>query len=294
MTWILLSLFSALFLGLYDLAKKHAVTDNAVLPVLFFSNLASALVWLGLMAAGPTLPPMAQVQPLDPLQHLQLFAKSALVGSSWICAYFSLKHLPVSLVAPIGATGPTWTALGAVLLFAERPTGQQWLGVAITLVSFFGLSLAGRKEGISFHRNRWVVLVITATILGAASGLYDKFLLSDGRFSPATVQAWFSIYLTIFFAPLLLAWHRRLWPRSPFRWRWSIPCIGLLLLIADFAYFTALTDPDALVSIVASLRRGAVLVTFAGGIWLLGERNPWAKLPATLGLILGIVTIVTG
>ncbi|MFW6354456.1 MAG: EamA family transporter, partial [Verrucomicrobiota bacterium] len=234
MTWIVLSLVSALVLGLYDLAKKHAVADNAVLPVLFFSNLASALVWLGLMAAEPFLPAAAQVQPLGGFEHLQLFAKAALVGSSWICAYFALKHLPVSIVGPIRATGPAWTIVGAVLLFAERPSGQQWFGMALTLVSFVGLSFAGRKEGIRFHRDGWVGLVIVATLLGAASGLYDKFLLGSGRFSPATVQAWFSIYLTVFFAPLAYGWKRQWWPRSPFRWRWSIPGIGLLLLVADF------------------------------------------------------------
>jgi hypothetical protein len=41
MSWVLLSICSALFLGFYDLAKKHAVRDNAVLPVLFFGILTS-------------------------------------------------------------------------------------------------------------------------------------------------------------------------------------------------------------------------------------------------------------
>ena len=39
MTWIVASLVSALFLGVYDLCIKHAIRDNAVLPVLFFSTL---------------------------------------------------------------------------------------------------------------------------------------------------------------------------------------------------------------------------------------------------------------
>jgi hypothetical protein len=42
MTWITLSIFSALLLGLYDLAKKSALRDNAVLPVLFFGIVTSA------------------------------------------------------------------------------------------------------------------------------------------------------------------------------------------------------------------------------------------------------------
>ena len=50
MPWIAASLVSAFFLGCYDLCIKHAVRDNAVLPVLFFANLSSASVWLLLMA----------------------------------------------------------------------------------------------------------------------------------------------------------------------------------------------------------------------------------------------------
>jgi len=294
MVWIFLSLLSAIVLGFYDLSKKHAVADNAVLPVLFLSNLASALVWLGLMAAGRHLPPALQVSALSGTDHMLLFAKSALVGTSWVFSYFALKHLPVSLVGPIRATGPVWTLIGAVLLFAERPSGQQWLGIAITLVGFFSLSIAGRREGIRFHRNRWVFFIIAGTLLGACSGLYDKFLLGSGRFSPATVQAWFSFYLVIFFSPLAWGWKQQWWPRGRFTWRWSIPCIGLLLLVADFAYFRALSDPDALVSVVSSLRRGAVLVTFIGGFVFFRELNPRAKLPGTLAVLAGILTIVTG
>lgn len=46
MTWITLSIFSAVLLGFYDLAKKSALRDNAGLPVLFFGILTSACVWL--------------------------------------------------------------------------------------------------------------------------------------------------------------------------------------------------------------------------------------------------------
>ena len=38
MHWIAASLLSALFLGFYELGTKHAVRDNAVLPVLFLAN----------------------------------------------------------------------------------------------------------------------------------------------------------------------------------------------------------------------------------------------------------------
>lgn len=297
MDWVVLALLSAFFLGCYDLGTKHAVRDNAVLPVLFLANLCSATVWLGLMAVdrhGGGLPALFQVAPLTPFQHLQLFLKSLIVGASWVCSYFALKHLPLSLAAPIRATGPMWTLFGALLLLAERPSGLELLGVAITLASFVGLSFAGAKEGIHFHRNKWIWLLVGGTLLGATSGLYDRFLLHREGFTAATVQAWFAIYLALLFFPLALGWKLRLWPRNTFQWRASILVISFGLLVADFLYFHALRDPEALVSLVSSLRRGSTLVAFAGGLWLFGEKHGLRKLPAVLGVLTGIALTLLG
>ncbi|HXB58030.1 MAG TPA: hypothetical protein VNU95_00595, partial [Candidatus Acidoferrales bacterium] len=45
MNWVYEILASAVFLGIYDLCTKHAVRENAVTPVLFFSTLTGATVW---------------------------------------------------------------------------------------------------------------------------------------------------------------------------------------------------------------------------------------------------------
>lgn len=297
MHWIVASLLSAFFLGWYELSGKHAVRENAVLPVLFFTNLCSAAVWLvamALPAAFPNFPPTLLVSPLSFGQHLQLLLKSAIVAASWSCSYFALKHLPVTLVSPIRATGPVWTLVGALIFLAERPSLIEGLGVVITLVSFFGLSAAGAREGIHFGSNRWIWFLIAGTLLNAVSALYDKFLLGQQGFSAATVQAWFSIYLALLFFPLAIGWKYRWWPRHEFHWRWSIVFMSLALLIADFVYFNALRDPDALISLVSSFRRGSTLVAFAGGVLIFHEANWRQKLPAVIGVLIGIVLTVLG
>jgi drug/metabolite transporter (DMT)-like permease len=98
----------------------------------------------------------------------------------------------------------------------------------------------------------------------------------------------------VLFLPLAVGWKLRWWPRKEFHWRWSIPLVSLGLLLADFVYFNALRDPEALVSLVSSLRRGSTLVAFAGGLWLFKESHGWAKLPAVLGVLAGIVLTVMG
>ena len=70
--------------------------------------------------------------------------------------------------------------------------------------------------------------------------------------------------------------------------------VSVALLVADFIYFTALRHPDALVSLVSSFRRGSTLVAFAGGLWLFKEANGKQKLPAVIGVLIGIVLTVVG
>jgi uncharacterized membrane protein len=255
-------------------------------------------VWLVLLlvqAIHPgLLPPSLVTDALTWKQHLQLLLKSGIVAASWIGTYYALKHLPLSLGAPIRATSPLFTLVGAILILGERPTALETVGILTTLGSFVGLSVAGAREGVHFHRDKWVWLLVAGTLFGAVSSLYDKYLFSTLNFSVPTVQCWFQIYLLVFFAPFALGWKLRLWKRNEFRWRWSIPFIALSLLVADYLYFSALRDPHGLVSIVMSLRRASTLVAFAGGLYFFHELNGWKKLPAVAGILAGIILTLLG
>jgi len=299
MSWIALSIFSALLLGLYDLAKKHALRDNAVLPVLFFGIVTSGCVWLPFVLwshLSPESYPSAQflVQPLETHEHILLLLKSALVATSWIFGYFALKNLPLSIAGPIRATSPLWTILLAVFLMNESPNTWQWIGITIVLGAFYAFSFVGKLEGIHFTRNKWIGFMLAATLIGAFSAIYDKFLLQTALIEPATVQAWFSLYLIVVMAPFYVLWLRGAWPRGAFEWRWSIPLIGLLLLSADFLYFSAIAQEGALIAVISPVRRAAVIVTFLGGILLHKELNFKPKLVCIMFLLLGIVLMKMG
>jgi drug/metabolite transporter (DMT)-like permease len=269
-----------------------------VFPVLFLCNLCSALIWLTLMSVQSlhpgALPSNFAVAPLTGHQHLLLFAKSAMIAVGWVASYFAIKFLPVSIASPIRASGPLWSLVGAVIVLGERPTWLENIGVAITLVSFVGLSLAGRGEGVQFHRNKWVGWLFFGTLIMGLSTLYDKYLLGHLHLTTATVQAWFSIYLALIFFPLAVGWKLRWWPRNEFHWRWSVPMLSIVLLLSDFLYFESLRDPHVLVSLVASIRRGSTIVGFLGGLLFFGEKNGWQKLPAIIGILVGIVLTLLG
>jgi drug/metabolite transporter (DMT)-like permease len=294
-SWLVLTIGSALLLGFYDYFKKLALGGNAVIPVLFGSVAAGAVVWLPVVVwsalAPHTLPAAAlDVAGITGGSHLLLVAKAALVGASWLLGYYGIKSLPLSIASPIRATGPLWMIAFAVLLFHESPTPKQWLGVAVVLLSFFGFTVVGRREGIHFHRHTGVFFMIGATLLGATSSLYDKFLLQTAGLTPCQVQAWFTIYLSLLLVPALGFW-LRLKHRHSYRWHWAIPVIGITLLAADILYFSAIAQPGALISLISPVRRGSVAVSFLLGILVFREPQSGPKAGCVIGIITGVILL---
>lgn len=124
--------------------------------------------------------------------HKFILVKSLIVLSSWTFGYFGMKHLPLTIVGPINATRPVMTLVGALLIFGERLNVYQWIGVLLAIGSFFLLSRSGKKEGIDFTHNKWIAFIVLAAMLGAASGLYDKYLMK--QFNNMVIQSWYNIY----------------------------------------------------------------------------------------------------
>ena len=294
-SWLLLTIGSALMLGLYDYLKKSALTGNAVVPVLFGSVAAGALVWLPFviwsMLAPGTLPhPVLDVGGISAREHLLLGAKALIVGLSWVFGYLGMKTLPLSIASPVRATGPIWTIAFAVLCFGESPSARQWVGVLVILLAFFAFSAVGRREGIHFHRDRGIYFIVIATLLGAGSSLYDKHLLQAEHFLPGQVQAWFTIYTSLLLLPLMVWWWRTQ-DRQAFQWRLAIPGIGLALLAADLLYFSAIAQPGAMISLISPVRRASVVVSFLLGILVFGERQFRIKALCVVAIVSGLLLL---
>ena len=297
MMWALLAFVSAALLGCYDFFKKISLRDNSVVGVLFLNTLFSAILFLpfimlsraGVITAGPLYVPQAGVE-----THLLLLLKAVIVLSSWLCGYIGIKHLPITIVSPIQSTRPVLVLLGALLLFGEQLNGYQWMGVLLAILSVFLLSRSGKREGISFTHNRWVVFVALAALFGAVSALYDKFLMRS--LQPVLVQSWFNLYQCLLMA-LLLGVLNALSPAQRAKrvsWRWSIPMISLFLGAADFCYFTALAQDGALIAVVSMIRRGSVVVAFLFGALLLHEKNLKSKAVDLALILIGLFFLYLG
>lgn len=286
--WLSLAFLSAALLGLYDVAKKKSLSGNAVLPVLLLNTLFSSLLFLPAILSAELGLGWFDSTPLAASRgtaeaHALVAVKSVIVLTSWIFGYFGMKRLPLTIVGPVNATRPVLVLVGALAVFGERLNGFQWIGVALALTSLVLLSRSGRREGVDFRHNVWILCLAAAAVTGAASGLYDKYIMT--RLDPAFVQSWYNLYqLGMMAVVTALLWLPRR-AASPFRWSWAIPLISVFLSAADFAYFCALREPDAMISVVSMVRRGSVVVSFLCGALLFGERNLRAK-AVDLGFVL--------
>ena len=225
--------------------------------------------------------------------HKYILLKSFIVLSSWIFGYFGMKHLPLTIVGPINATRPVMVLIGALLVFGERLNLYQWIGVLLAVLSFFMLSRSGKKEGIDFKHNKWILFIVLAAVTGAISGLYDKYLMT--QLHPMLVQSWYNVYQVFIMCPIiLLLWYPQRKTSTPFRWEWTIVGISLFLCAADFVYFYALSYEDSMISIVSMVRRGSVVVSFLFGALFFHEKNLKSKAVDLVLVLIGMFFLYLG
>ena len=302
--WLILAFLSAAFLGIYDSLKKKALNANAVIPILFLNTLFSSLIFLPFIVLSSTTDVLQgtifQVGSGGWEAHRYIVLKAVIVLSSWVLGYFGMKHLPLTIVGPINATRPVMVLVGALLFFGERLNVWQWVGVMLAVVSFLLLSRSGKKEGIDFKHDHWIYMIVGAAVLGAVSGLYDKYLMapvSEGGvgLDRMMVQSWYNIYQCfLMLLMLMLLW----WPKrkhtTAFHWDWAILGVSLFLSTADFMYFYALSLPAAMISIVSMVRRGSVIVSFLCGALFFHEKNLRAKSVDLALVLLGMIFLYIG
>ena len=293
MDWLGWILASCVVLSLYDLSKKASVRENAVFPTLLGSTAAgwaavtAFLAWRGALGAALGTPPA----------HVALLLlKSCIVGASWTATYMALRTLPITFAAPIRATGPLWTLVGAVVLFAEVPTAVQAIGMALVVAGCVLFSRSAVKEGIDFWRSRAVLCAFLGTLLGSCSALYDKHLLKNLGIPTGTVLWWFMGGMCVIYAAAVLSTRAAGAQKSGgspvrFQWRWTIPLVGVLLALSDACYFNAVSVPGARISVLSMIRRSSVVLTFVLGGAVFHEANLRRKAIALAAVLAGVAIL---
>ena len=307
--WVLLAFISAFCLGFYDISKKIALRENSVVDVLTASVCISSCILAVPLLLSRLCPELMSdtllyVPDLDVRGHLLTIVKSVIVLSSWIFAYISLKHLPISVVSPWQATRPMWTLIGALVLFGERLNGWQWLGVLLAIGSIFVFSFATGKAGHSDHTSlaslrkepdaKYYICLALAIVIGSCSGLYDKYMMR--QYDHNAVQVYYTLYQAVMMVVFCFIHHKRHPSQPGFRIRGilAVALISIFLVVSDNVYMLALQDPASMIAVVSTIRRGGTVIGFAYGLLFLKEKDPVKKVLCMLGILAGLVCLAFG
>ena len=177
--WLWLSVFSALLLGVYDIAKKRALKRNGVYWILVGTTGLTSVFLSPFLSAGPF------------SDHLSLMLKAVLVSVSWVSGLKAMERLPLTTVSTIKASRPMFVVIFSIILFGERLNQWQWLGVAVVMAALFLSTRSRRHETDKENSMKGVMFMAVSVLSGAASALYDKYILQ--HMEPMFVQSWTNI-----------------------------------------------------------------------------------------------------
>jgi len=282
-TAVVLALLAALLFGLASylgpvLSRSHS--PSAVLAVGQVAAVGAAAVLL--LAGRAQLPDKGS---------LLLGVLAGIANGLALTAMFeSARFLPISVMAPIGATGGAVPVVVALLL-GERPHVLQLSGIPLAIVGV--VLVSARRAGRSGGGGRAALQPIGLWLAGLWAVFYGTFLslfaeASKGGRAWAVFDSRMALLVTALALPLLRGATLRL-PRS------AVPLAavnGLLILAGVLTY--GLATATGLVSVVSVLATLSPVVTVALAVVLLHERLARRQQVGLALAVAGVVLLAAG
>jgi bacterial/archaeal transporter family protein len=228
--------------------------------------------------------------------QVAIVPKSIAMTASWVFAYLAVKNVPISLAAPVRASGPIWTLLGGIAVLGEWLSAIQAVGLVVCVAAYWWFGAIGGRSGMD-RRTSWIagLLMLQATWLSAATTVYDKWLIASLGIDPWDVQTVSALQRAALAAAMFVIWRLRTrggtaMPRAPL----AVAIVGLAWVGAEAAHFAAIADEASSVTVLAVLRRVSLIVAVGVGALLFRESHLHEKVWATLFLIVGMTGLILG
>lgn len=195
----------------------------------------------------------------------------------------------------VRGTGPLFAIIGAYLLFGERFSGLQWLGVLVLLAGIYGLAVYNLRH-LTVGRETLKLALVLAVLTGLMVSSYTTYDAYGIRAStdPFTFLAWFFMFDGLFFMPTIAA----------FRYRAMIdpPALGPLMARGLIGGFIAILSFGGIilatrladVGQVAVLRETSTVFAALIGWVMLNERVGPRRLTLMALIALGAVIVQVG
>ncbi len=142
--WLLWALLSACFAALTAIFAKIGIRDvDSDLATLIRTALILAVLSPFVWLTGKWSNPLA----LSSKTWIFLGLSALATGASWVCYFRALQIGPASQVAPIDKLSVVLVAVFAYVLLGERPSPQQWIGIAFVGVGALIIALYQAPTG---------------------------------------------------------------------------------------------------------------------------------------------------
>lgn len=309
--WLVFAFVSATIVGIRDFFKKIALQRSTMLLVLCLVTVFSALLFMPFIIVSRFTiwldGSFFYVPESNLTLHLCSLVKCVLLILCWLCSFDGIKHLPLTVSGMIAAFGPVETVLAAMLIYGESLSALQWMGVLVSTASLVSICRGGGEGSVNYLGNRHFWLMLLSTVFSAIAALWDKFAVGrpeDGGLGQSVmfIQSWYNIYQAVFLTAVLLVVRHRSRSRVdgcksstlPAKIVFGILAVSVCEVAADLLYDAALQLPGCLVSILAMVRRGSVVVSFILGAIFLKERGIRRKVVDLAMVLLGMVLLFLG
>lgn len=291
--WIFLVLFYGVLKGAREIAKKLAMNKNSVMEVLVIYTLISFVF---------VIPSFPKALGLEYKFYFLIAIKSFAIFIAWICGFYSLKRLPVSVVGILDLSRIIFATMSGVLflheaLYINQITGLFIVCAGLLLLRFkppflkkiFGVkdnalissNLSGNTQSTAF----FVTLAFVNCILNAFSGFMDKILMKD--ITSSQLQFWYMLFLVIYYFIFIIVTRTKIsssvWKN---KWVWIM---AFMFVISDKALFIANGAKASRITIMTLLKQSSCLVTIIGGRLVFKESNTFYKLFCAAVIIAGII-----
>ena len=282
MAWVWLVLGYGVLKGVREIVKKQAVRKSAVLEVLFFYTLFSFIL---------VLPDAPNAMGLTAGQALLTLLKAFVIFIAWLCGFYAIEEMPVSLYGVIDLSRMLFSTLLGVALLGERFTGTQGAGLVLVIGGLLMLRLRHRSGALRDEpvSPRAVALAVICCLLNSVSATLDKVLMRS--MTSAQLQFWYMLFLAALYALYLMVRREKLNWKGALKNGW-IWLLSLLIIASDRMLFIANGMADSRLTVMTLLKQTGVVVTIVGGRLFFHEKDTLYKLLCAAVVVAGIVIAV--
>jgi drug/metabolite transporter (DMT)-like permease len=283
-TAVFLGLVTALFFGVASYLGPVLSRTNTPSAVLAVGQAAAVAAAAGLLLAQDAPDPTARALVLGLLAGIAN-------GIALTAMFEAARFLPISVMAPIGATGGGVPVVVALAL-GERPHVLQLVGIPVAMIGV--VLVAAGSGGGSLLRNLTAVPSAGLWLAATWAFAYGVFLSLFAAASDGGGQPWalFSSRVSLLATALVLPLARRTSLRLPWRMVPLVALNGLLILagVATFGWAAAI-GPVSVVSVLSTL---SPVITVAMAVLLLRERLGRRQRVGLAAAIVGVVLLAAG